>query len=254
MRETRATPAQGVMGGVVIQRAVDLGRAASMSYEGRGVYSCNRVRALRVSVNPTDTPPPRRTARPPRTSTSKSSSMRCTRCRRAISPCACRARARGRGQNLRRIQYHRRRQSAHSTATRARGRGGGTAGQDAHARALRAVRGCLGRHGRLGQYADRRSAVADHGGHAHGDRGGARRSAADRAAGCRRPRAQGRVPALRQHRQHHDQAALGVHLRSDARRARGGHRRQARRPGAGARGHRRVEGPHREREFDGVES
>ena len=44
-----------------------------------------------------------------------------------------------------------------------------------------------------------------------------------------------------------------VHLRSDACRPRGRHRRQARRPGAGARGDGRVEGPHRERQLDGVE-
>ncbi len=40
--------------------------------------------------------------------------------------------------------------------------------------------------------------------------------------------------------------------RSDARRARGGHRRQARRSGAGARGRRHVEGPDRQRQLDGV--
>ena len=50
----------------------------------------------------------------------------------------------------------------------------------------------------------------------------------------RRPPAEGRVPAVGQHRQHDDQAARRVHLGSDARRARGRHRRQARRPGAGA--------------------
>ena len=46
---------------------------------------------------------------------------------------------------------------------------------------------------------------------------------------------QGRIPALGDDRQHHDQAARRVHLRGDARGARGRHRRQARRPGAGAR-------------------
>ena len=65
-------------------------------------------------------------------------------------------------------------------------------------------------------------------------RGRAGRPAADRAARRRRPAAQGRVPALGQHRQHDDQAAQRVHLGGDARRARGRHRRQARRPGAGA--------------------
>ena len=65
-------------------------------------------------------------------------------------------------------------------------------------------------------------------------RGRAGRPAADRAARRRRPAARGRVPALGDHRQHDDQAARRVHLRGDARRARGRHRRQARRPGAGA--------------------
>ena len=45
---------------------------------------------------------------------------------------------------------------------------------------------------------------------------------------------EGRVPALGQHRQHHDRAAQRLHLGSDPRGARGRHRRQARRPGAGA--------------------
>ena len=55
------------------------------------------------------------------------------------------------------------------------------------------------------------------------------------------------------HRQHDDQAAQRVHLGSDARGARGRHRRQARRPGAGARGDRRVEGPDRKRQLDGLQ-
>ena len=42
-----------------------------------------------------------------------------------------------------------------------------------------------------------------------------------------------------------------VHLRSDARGARSGHRRKARRPGAGAGRQRRVEGPHRQRQLHG---
>ena len=41
--------------------------------------------------------------------------------------------------------------------------------------------------------------------------------------------------------------------RGDARRARGRHRRQARRPGAGARRRRHLEGPDRQRQLDGVE-
>ena len=62
---------------------------------------------------------------------------------------------------------------------------------------------------------------------------------------------EGRVPALGDHRQHDDRAAERVHLRSDARGARGRHRRQARRPGAGARRRRHLEGPDRQRELDG---
>ncbi len=72
--------------------------------------------------------------------------------------------------------------------------------------------------------------------------GGAGRPAADRRARCRRPAAAGRVPALGHDRQHHDQAAERVHLRGDARRARGRHRRQAGRPGPGARGDGGLEG------------
>ena len=45
----------------------------------------------------------------------------------------------------------------------------------------------------------------------------------------------------------------GFASRSDARRARGGHRRQARRPGAGAGRRRHVEGPHRQRQLHGLE-
>ena len=51
------------------------------------------------------------------------------------------------------------------------------------------------------------------------------------AAGGRRPAAARRIPALGHHRQHDDRADERVHVRSDARGARGRHRRQARRPG-----------------------
>ena len=64
---------------------------------------------------------------------------------------------------------------------------------------------------------------------------------------------QGEFLQLGHHRQHDDQAARRVHLGSDARRARGRHRRQARRPGPGAGSDRRLEGPDRKRELDGVE-
>ena len=77
------------------------------------------------------------------------------------------------------------------------------------------------------------------------------RPAADRPARRRRPAARRRVPALGHHRQHDDRAARRVHVGSDARGARGRHRRQARRPGAGSRRQRRVEGPDRQRQLDG---
>ena len=95
--------------------------------------------------------------------------------------------------------------------------------------------------------------VADQRGHS-GDHGGcARRPAADRAARCRWTALAGRVFPARDDRQHDDRAALGVHVGGHARRARGRHRRQARRPGAGARGHGRMARPDRERQFDGLE-
>ena len=123
--------------------------------------------------------------------------------------------------------------------------------QDPPARQVRPVERRLGRDGELGQHADRRSVVADHGGDPRDHRGGARRPPADRAARRRRPAAAGRIPALGDDRQHDDRAARRLHLRSDARRARGRHRRQARRPGAGPRGDRRVARPDRERQLDG---
>ena len=62
----------------------------------------------------------------------------------------------------------------------------------------------------------------------------------------RNPRAEG-------HHQHHGGPAQRLRRRSDARGARGRHRRQARRPGAGARRRRHLEGPDRQRQLDGVE-
>ncbi len=63
----------------------------------------------------------------------------------------------------------------------------------------------------------------------------------------------GRDSAAEGHHQHDGRAALGLRLRSDARRARGRHRRQARRPGGGARRRRHLEGPDRQRQLDGLE-
>jgi hypothetical protein len=56
---------------------------------------------------------------------------------------------------------------------------------------------------------------------------------------------------LGHHRQHDDPAAWRVHVRGDARGARGGDGREIRRAGAGAGGQRRLEGFDRERQLDG---
>ena len=57
-----------------------------------------------------------------------------------------------------------------------------------------------------------------------------------------------RDPAAQGNAQHHGRAAALVRRRGDARRARGRHRRPARRPGRGARRRRHLEGPHRQRQ------
>ena len=64
---------------------------------------------------------------------------------------------------------------------------------------------------------------------------------------------QRRNPRAQEHDQHDGRPAERVRVGSDARRARGRHRRQARRPGAGAGRGRHVEGPDRHRERDGGE-
>ena len=64
-------------------------------------------------------------------------------------------------------------------------------------------------------------------------------------------RREGRDPRAQEHHQHDGRSAERLRLRSDARRARSRHRRQARRPGAGARRRRYVGRPHRQREPDG---
>ena len=81
------------------------------------------------------------------------------------------------------------------------------------------------------------------------DRGGARRSVAQDHRRCarRNPRAQG-------HHQHDGGSAQRLRLGSDARRARGRHRRAARRPGAGAGRRRHVEGFDRLGQLDGRQS
>ncbi len=71
------------------------------------------------------------------------------------------------------------------------------------------------------------------------------------ASGRGRPSAGRRIPALREHRQHHDSAARRLHLGSNPRGPRSRHRRQAGRPGPSARRGRHLEGPHRFRQLHG---
>ena len=63
-----------------------------------------------------------------------------------------------------------------------------------------------------------------------------------------------RDPGAEEHRQHDGRPAQFLRLGSDPRRARGGHRGQARRPGACRRSRRHLEGPDRQREPDGGQS
>ena len=91
------------------------------------------------------------------------------------------------------------------------------------------------------------------------DRPGAQHRRGDHGRGERRPVAQDhggrarRNPAAEGNHQHDGGPAAIVRLGSDARGARGRHRRQARRPGRGARRRRHLEGSHRQRELDGRE-
>ncbi len=66
-------------------------------------------------------------------------------------------------------------------------------------------------------------------------------------------RREGRDPAAEEHHQHDGRSAERVRVGSEPRGARGRHRRQARRPGRSARRRRHLEGPHRQRQLDGVE-
>ena len=61
----------------------------------------------------------------------------------------------------------------------------------------------------------------------------------------------GEILELKQHHQHDGGPPQRLRIRSFARGARGRLRRQARRPGGGARRGRHVEGPHRQRQLDG---
>ena len=90
-------------------------------------------------------------------------------------------------------------------------------------------------------------------------RPGAQHRGGDHGRGARRPVAQdhrrreGRDPRAQGDHQYDGRPAQRLRLRGDARRPRSRHRRQARRPGAGAGRGRHVEGPDRLRQFDGVE-
>ena len=87
------------------------------------------------------------------------------------------------------------------------------------------------------------------------DRPGAQHRRRDDGRGQRRPveedhgRREGRDPRAEEHHQHDGGPAALVRLGSDARGARGRHRRQARRPGARRRRVGHVEGPDRQREL-----
>ena len=119
-------------------------------------------------------------------------------------------------------------------------------------RMTRAGRGRrLGRRSRGDQHADRRPGVADDRSDARGRRRGQGRPRPVDGARSRRPSARRRVPALGEAGQQDDRPALGVHLGGDARRARGRHRRQARRPGAGQGRVGRLEGADRIGQPDG---
>ena len=86
---------------------------------------------------------------------------------------------------------------------------------------------------------------------------GAQHRRGDDRRGQRRPveedhrRRARRDPRAEGNHQHDGRPAALVRGRSEPRGARGRHRRQARRPGAGARRGRHVEGPHRQRQLDG---
>ncbi len=130
------------------------------------------------------------------------------------------------------------------------------------------ARGARGRHRRKTR---RPGARARRRGHVEGshrqrerpglepDRPGAQHRGSDHRGGERRPVAQDhgrrarRNPAAQGNHQHDGGSAAFVRLRSDTRGARGRHRRQTRWPGRGAGRVGRVEGPHRQRELDGLE-
>ena len=106
----------------------------------------------------------------------------------------------------------------------------------------------LGRHDERAQHADRRPRPPDDRGRARDRRRRRRRPLAEDGADDRGAAREGRVPPHRHDRQRDGRPALVVRRRGDARRARGRHRRQARRPGEGEGRHRRLEGPDGQRQ------
>ena len=121
----------------------------------------------------------------------------------------------------------------------------------AHARARR--RRLLGAMRRFDQPAGRRHVVPGLGSRARDRRGGERQPRAVHEPRSRRPSGARRIPAHQQRREHDGRPARLVCFRSDTRRARSGHRRQARRPGARGRRRRHLEGSHRFRQSHGRE-
>ena len=129
---------------------------------------------------------------------------------------------------------------------------GGRQGRQAQAARVAARRArLLGRVGRVHQLADRRPGPPDQRGRARDRRGRPGRPVEEHGARGRGPPARGRVPAHRQDDQQDGRAARQLLGRGDARRARGRHRRQARRPGEGEGRRRHLEGPDRLGQLDG---
>src|SRR4029079_12187347 len=104
---------------------------------------------------------------------------------------------------------------------------------------------------RFHQYAHRRSRAAHDGNRANHRCGGEGRSRSVDGSGGGWAFTQRRVFAVGEAGQHDDRAALGFYFGGDARGARGRHRGQARRPGAGEGRVGRLEGAHRLGQPDG---
>ena len=111
----------------------------------------------------------------------------------------------------------------------------------------------LGRGHRLRQHPDRRPRLSPERDVARHRRRGQGRPLPDHGPRDGRPRPGRRVPQDRAHRQHDGRAARLLRLRGHARGARGGHGRQARRPGQGQGRGRHLEGPHRLRQLHGLQ-